>query len=280
MRHITKLSINLIASRLSDVDRWDVRDLINLLHSQPALEDFALEFYESLTFKFDNIAASGERLGLPSPNLKMFDLHWHASTGRYSSFSHSSNDIPRLFQLLDLKNLATFRFKVSPEQEMDHLAEADYETPLFLQDHLHFFLSSRGGYFHRLESFHLELYSRELNEVQLPISYMQNIRHLSLQFNTGLSLSEFVGMPDDIPGGLPRLQTVTIRNCHTFAAETVQGIVEAIKNGGNWESFQLLLVDQCQNLSWSSLEGVVGLEKLEVYPNIPDTRIFGADYDD
>lgn len=272
MHSIAKLSIKLGASYFPDEDKWDVRDLVNLLQSQPAVEDFALEFYESRTFEFGHVA--DDKLELPS--LKSLNLHWHASTEFTEFHLDSSNDIPRLFELLDLKNVKTFRFEISAEFKEDFEAELQYERPLLLQDHLSFFLSPNEGYFQHLESFHLSLYSGSLKEVRLPTSYIQSIRRLSLQFNIGLTLCELDEEPDGIPGALPQLQTVTLRNCDTFTAVTVQSIVEAIKRGGNWESFRQLLVDQCRYLSWSLLESIVELGKLEVYPN---TRIFRT-YDD
>jgi len=232
--------------------------------------EFSLEFSESRVFHFINISGTGNKLELPS--LKSLELHWHGTTDIFSHYS--SSDVPRLFQLLDLKNVKIFNFRLSPHCEEDHDEERDYEMPLFLQDHLHYFLSPQKGYFPHLESFHLTLYSGVLKEVHLPLSYIKNIKHLYLSFNIGLSLHEhpkFTGAGDGAPGSFAHLQTLTLRNCDRFTFKTMQAIVQAIKGGGIWDSFQWLLVDKCRYLSWSSLQSIVGQGKLEVYP---DTRRF------
>ncbi len=64
------------------------------------------------------------------------------------------------------------------------------------------------------ENFHLELNSTrypEACEVQLPTSYIENIRHLYCQFSKGLSLSGLIATPDSVPVALPQLRTVTLQ---------------------------------------------------------------------
>ncbi len=110
MHHITKLSIKLGASRISDLDRWDLRDLTTLLRSQSNLEDFALEFYESRTFKSESEDSDEVDDGLPVelPFLNTLDLYWRTPPGFSAPFLYPDHDITRLFKLLDIKKREDF----------------------------------------------------------------------------------------------------------------------------------------------------------------------------
>lgn len=275
MHSLAKLSLNMTSACYGDdePDKWDIQVIVDILYSQPALEELGLEFSEGSTF--DNIV--GHKLELPS--IRSLSLHWHASTNfGISMRNYPVTDVPKLFGLLVVRNVKTFRFKISRETEEDFSGDEDleYEKPLLLGEHLKFFLGD-GGHFPLLESFHLELYSTVLDHVCLPSSFIQNIKHLSLHINTGFSLAEINDGPDCIPGPLPNLQRLTLQNCDTFEPETVEVIVNAVKAGGNWANFQQLLVDECRFLSWSSLQDILGPGKLEVFPN---TRRFVEYRDD
>jgi len=288
MHHITKLSIKLGANRISDLDRWDLRDLTTLLRSQSNLEDFALEFYESRTFKSESEDSDELEVddGLPVelPFLNTLDLHWRTPPGFSAPFLYPDHDITRLFKLLDIKNVKTFRFKLSREdydEDEDHEEDdgSEYSMPFLLDDLLNFFLSpDEDGRLPLLESFHLQLFSTLplgfMPRVRLPPSLIQNIKHLSLHINIDLSLCDLDDDDVNVPGTLPHLQTVTLRNCDKFTVETVESIVETIKRGGNWENFQRLLVDECRYLSRGSLKQVVGPGKLEFYPNTREFMYF------
>jgi len=273
MHSITKLSIAFNQHYFSDDKKWDVQDLINLLRSQSTIGDFTLEFCESRTFRFENIV--GNVLPVELPFLNTLDLHWRSPQGFFAPSLHTSHDIPRLFGLLNLKNLKVFRFKLSREDEDSGDGE-EHSMPFLLDDHLSFFLSSdHGGRFPLLESFHLELFSTLslafLPNIRLPPSLIQNIKHLSLHINIGLSLCDHNRNYEEVPGALPHLQTLTLRNCDMFTTETVRSIIDAIKRGGNWDDFQWLSVDECRYLSRRSLKKFVESWKFEVYPN---TRSF------
>lgn len=259
---LTKLSLKLWSRQYSDheSDTWDVQDLRDLLHSQSSLEYLALEFEEGSTFNFHNVA--GDRLELPSIN--SLSLHWHATT-EYD-LHYPSSDVPRLFEELGLENVKAFRFKLSLNfiQISNPGSDSDTENEMpLLDEQLAFFLAD-GGRFPLLDSFHLEMDSTDQDNVCLPTSYIQNIKLLSLQINSAFSMAEGEDDPNVTPT-LPQLERLTLRNCYNFRRATVQTIVDAVKEGGNWANFQKLLVHECPYLSWSSLQDIVEPAKLEVF---------------
>ncbi|KLO07056.1 hypothetical protein SCHPADRAFT_932702 [Schizopora paradoxa] len=168
-----------------DPDKWAVQNLLDLLRSQPTLEDLTLEFYDTGSLGFNN--ADDNRLELPC--VKTFSLHWHGNTNFDGRINYRSSSIPRLFKLLDLKNVEVFRFRIQSESVEDYARGTDHELPLLLDNHLKFFLGD-NGYFLNLESFYLKFYSSNERFLYLPTSYIRNIKHLSLDINIKLSLEE------------------------------------------------------------------------------------------
>lgn len=274
MHPITTLSIRLgsedEARRPRDSGWWYAQDLVNLLRSQTSLEVFKLEFYEKWSFTFRNTTTKTVEL----PSIESVDLHWHASP-EVSSPSRDS-DILRLFRLISMENVKTFRFKLTPvytePNGFDNFEEPS-EVALDLKTYLSFFLSQEQRRFPLLEFLHLELRSDNTtaNTIHLPTSYIKNIKHLSLRVNVDLAFCKPGDEPDGVVSRLSQLKTVMLRNCDALTPETVRKIVEAIKELGNWETFQLLVVDRCKHISRSSLEDIISPEKLETYSDTART---------
>lgn len=241
-----------------DPDEWAVQDLLGLLRSQPTLEDLAMEFYETGSFKFDG--ADNSVLELPS--VKSFSLHWHGNTDIDGVTDYQSSTIPRLLELLDMRNVEVFRFRIQRETFEYHEDALPCELPLLLNKHLKFFLRD-NGYFPRLESFYLKFYSTEKECLHLPASYIQNIKHLSLDINTKLLFEIYTYYISDLPPLLPNLRTLTLRNCDRLDISSIMTIFNA-------ESFQHLVIDDCRYISepWASaqLRKIAGPGKITVYP--------------
>ncbi|KLO06021.1 hypothetical protein SCHPADRAFT_910599 [Schizopora paradoxa] len=255
--------------------KWRLKPLLDLLRQLPTLEDLALEFHENSTFIHDDMSSTNDTLTVTTPSLKTVSLHWHAMTNCDVVYLHTY--VPSLFKLLELENVKTFQFIIYSQEELNDYGGVE-ELPLFLDEHFEFFLGEHGR-FPRLESFHLNFYSKDIHFFRLPASLLQNIKHLSLNINVSVDLKEHSLLIENendttfLP--LPHLQTLTLINCDDIRIDSVRSIINAVKAGGNWENFQQLVVDDCRYLSqsWvtSKLQDMVGPGKLTVYPL---TRIF------
>ncbi|KLO07057.1 hypothetical protein SCHPADRAFT_945602 [Schizopora paradoxa] len=236
---LSKLSLDI---REDITGSWDVRDLLDLLRSLPTLEDFALEFYDTGSFNFNS--AVNNRLELPS--VKSLSLHWRTTrtVDMDKEVDYRDSAIPSLLRVLDMKNVKIFRFVLYERWEEDTESGLEVEYPLHLVDHLELFLGDNGC-FPLLESFYLKFYSTDECHLHLPASYIQNIKHLSFDFNIALRLWEahfdYEIEPRSRPTPcLPHLQTLTLYNFRSYMHQvgTMGTIVQAVEAGGNKKPFK------------------------------------------
>lgn len=255
---LRSISINLAGSYYPHT--WDDRPLLSLVPFFAQLRRLSLRIGETV---LNTVSKTKPRLELPS--LEVFVLHMQDKSNHETPNFRAELDC---FVMPNLKSMQIER-RLSSIEGTGRIVLHDWFLNLFRKENISEGLEHLRLVFHKTKG-NDRFYKIDKEPFQdifrAAFLRFQKLRHLFFE-------GPFTVMKPDVyypkrvyyplrGVEVPPLRTLTLQNCPYLQAEDINAVVSEVKDGANFDCFERLNVNSCPSADKSSVERVIGKDKL------------------